>query len=158
MSGVARGLVENVTVRGRPAAWRAGTIAVEDRIDELARRGGAGRIKTVLDQLDVIESNFDPTPVGEVRERLAAVLGSHSSASSAPVSPRLAARLDGVPFDAHRIQMLTNLIATLTATAPVVMHAAPPAERWHWLPFFEAYFSNFILHTSTNQMREIGNK
>ncbi len=53
MSGPARALVENVTLKGRPAKFRAGTAAVDDRIDELARSGGTGRISATLDQLDV---------------------------------------------------------------------------------------------------------
>ena len=44
MSGPARVLVENVTLRGRPAKSKAGTATVDDRIDELARSGGAGRV------------------------------------------------------------------------------------------------------------------
>jgi hypothetical protein len=48
LSGPARALVENVTGRGRPARHEAGTAAVDDRIDELARSGGAGRIRTTL--------------------------------------------------------------------------------------------------------------
>ena len=144
LSGTARGLVENVSVRGRPAAWRAGTASVEDKIDELARTGGAGRIQTVLDQLDVIAGSFDPAPVARVRSRLAAVLGSFSSTTETPKSVRLAARLSGIPFDAHRIAMLADLVTTLENTPPRPRHLSPPVSRWEWLPFFEAYFSNFI--------------
>ncbi|MBA2769722.1 MAG: Fic family protein [Sporichthyaceae bacterium] len=144
LSGTARGLVENASVRGRPAMWRAGTAAVEDKIDELARTGGAGRIQAVLDQLDVITGSFDPAPVALVRSRLAAVLGSFSSSIGVPESARLAARLSGVPFDAHRIAMLTDLVTTLENTPPRPRHLSPPISRWEWLPFFEAYFSNFI--------------
>jgi Fic/DOC family len=144
LSGTARGLVENVSVRGRPARWRAGTAAVEDKIDELARTGGAGRIQAVLDQLDVITGSFDPAPVALVRSRLAAVLGSFFSSAGVPKSARLAARLSGVPFDAHRITMLADLVTTLENTAPRPFHLSPPISRWEWLPFFESYFSNFI--------------
>lgn len=144
LSGTARGLVENVSVRGRPAAWRAGTSPVEDKIDELARTGGAGRIQVALDQLDVIAASFDPAPVALVRSRLAAVLGSFSSSAGTPKSARLAARLSGVPFDAHRLAMLADLVTTLESTPPSPCHSSSPVSRWEWLPFFEAYFSNFI--------------
>lgn len=144
LSGVARSLVENVAGRGRPAAWRAGTGVVEDKIDELARTGGAGRITNVLQQLDVIEHHFDPTRVKLVRTRLQAALGSVAAAKVSPISERFAARVAGTPFDAHRMQMFRDLVERLDATAPQVWTAGPPMQRWQWLPFFESYFSNFI--------------
>lgn len=145
-AGTARSLVENVNRTGRPPADRparqAGTSAVEDRIDELARTGGAGRIRNVLSQLDVIAAQFDPRAVDLARRRLAAVLGTASG--DAPASARLKARLAGQPYDEHRIQLFTALLTTLEHTAPIPVPALGPAQRWQWLPFFEAYFSNFI--------------
>ena len=143
LSGPARVLVENVHLRGRPARYRAGTSLVEDRIDELARSGGAGRIQRVLGQLDVIASAFDPSAVQIVRDRLVAVLGSISSGVT-PTSPRLAARLSGTPVDAHRVEMVQRLVKILQDRSPQPMPAFPPFSRWEWLAFFEAYFSNFI--------------
>jgi Fic family protein len=40
--------------------------------------------------------------------------------------------------------MFRNLADLLEQTAPIPRPTLPPAERWRWLPFFEAYFSNFI--------------
>ncbi len=142
MSGQARALVDNLDRVGRPARFRAGGEAVEHRIDELARAGGPGRIQTTLDQLDVIASHFDPAAVSAVRRLLAAVLGSFSDVR--PVSERLRARLAVQPFDDHRIAMLSNLVDFLGERPPNLRHITPPPERWNWLPFFEAYFSNFI--------------
>lgn len=144
MSGSARRLVENIDVRGRPGAWRAGTPATEDRIDDLARSGGAGRVQETLDQLDVIAGSFDPVPVALVRLRLAALLGSFSTSASIPSSTRLAARLAGRPYDRHRVEMISRLLATLQARPPRPTHMGPPVAHWEWLPFYEAYFSNFI--------------
>jgi hypothetical protein len=145
-AGYARALVENITTSGRPATGRparqAGTSAVEDRIDELARTGGAGRIRTVLTQLDVIAAHFDNRAVELVRSRLAAVLGSVSG--DGPVSSRLRARLAGQPYDEHRIQLVRSLVRTLDRTAPEPVPELGLPSRWQWLPFFEAYFSNFI--------------
>lgn len=146
LSGVARGLVENMTGRGRPPAGRppraAGTTAVEDEIDTLARTGGSGRIRNVLAELDLIKGSLDPGAAETVRARLAEVLGTFSP--TAPVSPRLQARLDGEPFDAHRISMFENLAAGLASLPPEPAPALGGAARWEWLAFFEAYFSNFI--------------
>lgn len=143
LSGPVRVLVENVDVQGHPARFRAGTRAVEDRIDELARSGGAGRIRVLLSQLDVIAVSFDPAAVDAVRTRLVALLGSFTEKMTA-VSPRFAARLSGSPFDAHRIEMLEGLFAVIATRPPRPNPTGPPLSRWEWLAFFEAYFSNFI--------------
>lgn len=140
MSGIGRQLVENVDVPGRPPRFRAGTAAAEDRIDEMARSGGAGRIQQILGELDVIAGSFDPRAVEIVRRRLAAVLGSFSGDVR---SDRLRARIAGSPYDALRVQMLQDLVADLDAVAPMP-RPATGSPRWAWLPFYEAYFSNFI--------------
>jgi len=143
LSGPARVLVENIDVRGRPALHRAGTVAVEDRIDALARSGGTGRIQGVLDQLDVIAGSFPPNAVAAVRKRLVAVLGTVTGGFTA-MSGHLAARLDGAPFDGFRLQMVEALVDLLERRPPRPLAALPPVSRWEWLAFFEAYFSNFI--------------
>ena len=144
LSGQARTLVDNLSrpgqpPRGRPAR-QAGTAAVEDAIDEMARVGGAGQVARVLAQLDAIAETLPPGPVATVRRALAAVLGTDSDA--VPASPRLAARLAGQPYDQHRVDMFSALVAVLNTTAPEPRPALGPPERWQWEPFFEAYFSN----------------
>ncbi len=141
LSGRARQLVENVHLQGRPPRSRAGTVAVEDRIDELARRGGAGAVQATLGELDVIAGSFDTRAVELVRARLAAVVG---TSSGRVTSSRLRARLDGVPFDAHRIDLVAGLATLLRDRPPEPRPAMGGTTRWEWLPFFEAYFSNFI--------------
>lgn len=144
LSGVARGLVENVNVAGRPPAARAGTVEVERRIDELARTGVAGRVRTVLAELDVIAPSFDPVAVRTVRAYLVGVLGTVTGPATRATSELLRARLVGEPYDQHRLTMLERLVEVLHDRAPVPRHARHPDARWQWLPFFEAYFSNFI--------------
>lgn len=143
MSGEARKLIENTTHIGRPARFRSGTEAVDRRIDEIARSGGAGRVRRILEELDVIAGHFEQAAVQTVRSRLAAVLGTFSDRQVA-VSGRLAARLASSPYDAHRIEMLEGLLDVLHDRAPAPRAAVPPMRRWEWLAFFEAYFSNFI--------------
>ncbi|MEV4879374.1 Fic family protein [Streptomyces cyaneofuscatus] len=146
LSGVARGLVENVTGRGRPPVGRpsraAGTQAVEDHIDALARTGGSGKIKNVLAEVDLLKGSLDAGAVEIVRSRLAELLGTF--APTAPASARLQARLEGEPFDAHRVGMFERLAEGLTAMPPLPAPALGGSSRWEWLAFFEAYFSNFI--------------
>ncbi len=120
ISGPARRLVENVGIAGRPPRRRpsrqAGTEAVEDEIDQVARQGGAGAIENVLSQLDAISGHLPAGPVEVVRNLLAGVLGSFSG--SKPTSERLAARLSGEPYDEHRLSMFRGLAELLGDTAP----------------------------------------
>ncbi len=143
LSGPARVLVENVVTRGRPGAHQGGLVAVEDRIDSDARAGGAGRIQEILDQLDVIAVHYDPAAVSAVRDRLRLALGS-AIAGVAVSSTRFGARLAGAPYDAHRVEMLEQLAAALERRQPVTRAVGGSPVHWEWLPFFEAYFSNFI--------------
>jgi len=142
MSGPARTLVENVNAIGRPARHRAGLRAVEDRIDSYARSGGAGRVRSILEQLDAIAEHLDQGAVVAVRARLVAALGTVEGIT--PRSPLFAARIAGVPYDVHRTRLIENLVHTLLDRPPTPRPATPPAARWEWLPFFESYFSNFI--------------
>jgi hypothetical protein len=144
LSGPARSLIENVDLRGRRPAFRAGTEAVEDYIDAQARSGGATGIQRTLDQLDVIAGSFDPSAIQAVRTRLLAVLGSPSEGPIGIRSSRLGARLAGQPFDQHRLELIEGLIGVLEARAPRPVAMVGPAEAWSWLLFFESYFSNFI--------------
>ena len=141
LAGQARTLVENIDIRGRPPRSRAGTLAVEDQIDTLARRGGPGRIQRVLAELDVIAGSFDPRQIAAVRERLVAVLG---TVTTSPRSERLKARVAGSPYDSHIIEQLEAVLVAISRLAPQPRAAAGDPERWAWLSFFEAYFSNFI--------------
>jgi len=144
MAGSARSLVENISAAGRPTAGRparrAGTAVVEDRIEQEARTGGIGRIRTLLSELDVIAGSLPARPVEVVRARLAELLGTRTGPT--PASALLAARLDGEPFDAHRLDLLSALVTTLARTAPMPRPAL--GDSWQWEAFFEAYFSNYI--------------
>jgi len=144
LSGPARCLVENIDLPGRRPSFRAGTAAVEDRIDWLSRSGGAGTIQRTLAELDVIVGSFDPSAVQAVRTRLRAVLGSFPDGSLEVRSDRLGARLVGRPFDQHRLEMMEGLVEVLSARAPRPVSMTGDPASWAWLPFFEAYFSNFI--------------
>ena len=108
-------------------------------MDEEARVGGAGRVSRLLAQLDVISGQFRARPVEDVRS---ALLG--TTANTRLASSRLAARLAGEPYDEHRVQMVERLVRYLQTIPPVPRPAVGGRSRWEWLPFFEAYFSNFI--------------
>jgi len=142
-SGSARTLVENIDLKGRPAKYRTGTKTVEKRIDEIARIGGAGRLQSILSELDLVAGSFESSAVAAVRERLVALLGT-STPTLVPSSPHLAARLSGHPFDGRCIGILEGLIDFLDTQPRRPRPAFNPILRWENLPFFEAYFSNYI--------------
>jgi len=144
ISGDARRLIENVHLIGKPAKWRAGKEKVEDAVDSYIRTGGPAKIHKILNEIDVIESHFDSKAVLFVKQTLIAVLGTVSRGAPTPQSARLAARLSSTPIDASRIETLKHLVHLLHTKAPIRRPALSPASQREWLPFFEAYFSNFI--------------
>jgi Fic family protein len=60
-------------------------------------------------------------------------------------SPQLHARAAGVPYDTQRLQVFRRLAAALAELAPSPLPLLPAdAPRRLLLPFYEAYFSNYI--------------
>jgi hypothetical protein len=86
---------------------------------------------------------------------MGAVLGTRQVRAT---SPRLRARQQGFPYDAERVELLETLFSALDAAAPIVRPVLDSdASRYRFLPFFEAYFSNFIEGTEfgVEEAREI---
>ena len=150
LSGSARGLVENMSSGGRPPKNRparaAGESAVGDTVDDLASSGNPDTIKNTLAQLDLIGDHFDPRAVAQVRRLLTAALGTLSAGPIA--SSRLAARVAGEPFDAERLRTFRSVLADLQSASPSIRPVIGAASERQWLPFFEAYFSNYIEGTT----------
>lgn len=146
MSGVARSLLENAETGGRPAKHRpsraAGMEAVGDRIDQLAATGNGSHLATALASFEEIRGVFEPATVEKVRVLLAAASGTYSGS---PIdSERLQARVDGTPYDAARVELFAKAAVELQAIAPITRPVIGPDADRKWLPFFEAYFSNYI--------------
>ena len=146
MSGVARSLLENAETGGRPAKNRpsraAGMQAVGDRIDQLAATRDGSHLLTAFASFDQIRGFFEPATVEKVQVLLAAASGTYTGA---PIdSDRLQARVDGSPYDAARVELFANAAAELQTIAPITRPVTGPDTDRKWLPFFEAYFSNYI--------------
>lgn len=158
MSGSARGLIENVSIGGRPALGRppraAGESAVGDAIDALARSGRTGKVAETLVQLEAVSDLLPAGAVRRVRELLVAALGTVGEGPIA--SRRLAARVAGEPYDGARLELFADLRDEIERLAPSLRPAAQ-GSAVTWLPFFEAYFSNYIEGTrfSVKEAREI---
>lgn len=146
ISSPARALLENADELGRPAANRparaAGMAAVGDQIDELASSVDRGRLTSVFAVFDQIRGHFSLPAVNRVRTLLAAASGTYSGEEVA--SSRLAARMGGTPYDAVRLALFEGAAEELDSRAPIIRPDTGPPESRQWLPFFEAYFSNYI--------------
>lgn len=142
LSSPARAFLENM----RPSRAREGVARtlsrreIEERLDEMLRHSGEATLLRLRDEAGAIAK-----PLGLTDEFLrldtlvGALLGTRNTVLESQVA---AARAAGLPYDPHRLDLFQRLHAELAGTAPVTRLAKPtdgPA-----LPFFEAYFSNFI--------------
>ncbi len=138
----ARAFLENM----RPSRSResiARTLSkreIEERLDEILRRNGESGLQRLRDNARGVSLSLG---MQDEFQRLDALIGTLLGTRDAPVeSPVAAARATGLPYDPHRLDLFQRFFAELAAAAPVTRLARPtdgPA-----LPFFEAYFSNFI--------------
>ena len=143
LASPARAFLENM----RPSRARNGVARtlpkreIEERLDEMLR-GGAGdaALKRLRDEARTIAKTLRLTnEFRRLNTLIGALLGTRKTAMKSPVA---IARAAGLPYDPHRLDIFQRLHAELEGTAPVTRLERPtdgPA-----LPFFEAYFSNFI--------------
>lgn len=137
-----RALVENMRPSrsrgGRPS--RTASIAeIEDVVTAIAQaEGREGLERLRVDVLAAGEALFERNAATAVVAVVDALLG--SSPAYRPTSPRLTAHLRGAPFDPFALARFDLLIDELVRLPPAKSTTRPLGE----LPFFDAYFSNFI--------------
>jgi hypothetical protein len=142
ISSPARAFLENM----RPSRARSGVARtlsrreIEDRLDELLRHSGETALQRLRDEAREVSGQLLLNDEFRRLDNLiGTLLGTRQSRLESPVA---AARAAGQPYDPERLDLFQRLFAELTQTAPVTRLTKPadgPA-----LPFFEAYFSNFI--------------
>jgi hypothetical protein len=144
LSSVARQLLDNLNrTKGADRRTLSDT-EVEEWIATLLTERGEGGMALLCSQAREL------APIlGRAREfaRLEAIVAAATRNGDPAVlhSEQLRARAAGQPFDARRIEGFEALAADLADRAPGVVPALPiDAERRRLLPFYEAYFSNFI--------------
>jgi hypothetical protein len=138
----ARAFLENM----RPSRARSGVPRtlpareIEERLDEMLRRTGESALRRLRDDAKEIS---EPLGLQDEYRRLDNLIGTLLGTRNTPLeSPSAIARAAGQPYDPQRLDLFQRLFTELSGTAPVTRLARPtdgPA-----LPFFEAYFSNFI--------------
>ena len=138
----ARAFLENMrSSRAREGVARTlSKREIEERLDELLRHGGEPAIQRLRDDARNVAAQLR---LPEEFQRLDALIGTLLGTREAALESAVAiARAAGMPYDPLRLDLFQRLFTELAGTAPVTRLARPtdgPA-----LPFFEAYFSNFI--------------
>jgi hypothetical protein len=138
----ARAFLENMrSSRAREGVARTlSKREIEERLDELLRHGGEPAIQRLRDDARDVAAQLR---LPEEFQRLDALIGTLLGTREAALESAVAiARAAGMPYDPLRLDLFQRLFTELAGTAPVTRLARPtdgPA-----LPFFEAYFSNFI--------------
>ena len=142
-----RALAENT----KPSRSRAGRIRrtldwaeLGDWIDRLCQVDGAQRLVAYREEAErVAETVGAPADgLGKLSQMIGAAQGTQQVRTE---SKALTARQASLPYDQDRIRRFARLIAGLRDSAPQNRPVREPRDlRYAYLPFFEAYFSNFI--------------
>ncbi len=142
MSSQGRALLENMRPtrtrnHARPTLSRA---ELEDWMDKLLRRGGgAEKLNALRDEIKLIAK---PLRMEEEAKELSHLISTLLGTSDVPlVTDGAKARSLGVGYDPDRLETFEVLRAALENT-PFVRRIVRPNQDY--LPFFEAYFSNYI--------------
>jgi hypothetical protein len=146
ISSQARALLDNLAPSRASSRIRRTLepVEVEEWIDRLVRSQGADGVNALRDRARALAPTIGRT---KEMERLDALFGAalttrdDVTVTSAP----LRARRDGVPYDPDRLDLFAALGDRLVDMTPHTLPALPHDEpRRTLLPFYEAYFSNFI--------------
>ncbi|MGE3795391.1 MAG: Fic family protein [Dehalococcoidia bacterium] len=141
-ASLARALVDNT----RPSRSRGGRVArtvdrasLEEVLVGVLRRDGEARLTQLRDEAQRAGGTLGhPDGAALVTQIIDALLGEAPAYVAA--SRTLRAQLEGAPYDQDAVARFDLLRDELIRLAPELRGAGPLGE----LPFFEAYFSNFI--------------
>jgi len=141
LSSPARAMLDNLS---RNDARRLSPAEIEEWVLDIATRQGAERLNQLRDEARSLADTLDRGPAFERLSRvIRAALSSGPAADD--MSSALQASASGQPYDRDRIAGFEACVRQLLGRAPMTL-ADPPElrERRHLLPFYEAYFSNYI--------------
>lgn len=142
LASPARTVVENtLPSRARSGARRRlSPTELEEYLDRRLRVHGLSDLEGLADAIPVVSRELGLTERGDEALQLTReVLGTHKVPAATPV---LRARQLGQPYDPDRVRLMSLLVHALQEKPPEprpVLEGAQPE-----LPFFEAYFSNYI--------------
>lgn len=147
MSSEARGLLDNLAPTRVTATGASRTLTraeVEEWLDSLCAARGEPALNRLRDQARELAPVLGREKELAILEALiSAALNTRDGVSL--VSPAMKARAAGRPVDQQRLDAFARLANSLADLAPDVVPALPQdEERRQLLPFYEAYFSNYI--------------
>ncbi|MFD1827910.1 MULTISPECIES: Fic family protein [Mumia] len=147
LAGPARGILDNL-VPTRPAKDRvARTLTraeVELWIDEILAGRGEEAINKLRDDARALAPFLGRQHELDLLDKLVGA-AMNTRPTDILQTPQLVARAKGQPYDRRRADVFTRLADYLDTLAPDSVPALPDdATRRTLLPFYEAYFSNYI--------------
>ena len=141
-ASIQRALVENTLpsrARGGRQRRTAAVAEIEDVLTAIAQREGIERIRRLRVEVIAVGHQLENEQGAErIVHVIDALLG--DDPRYRPASRALAAHLKGAPYDADAVRRFDLLVNELIRLPPDQGAVAPLGE----LPFFEAYFSNYI--------------
>jgi Fic/DOC family protein len=141
-----RALLDNTRRTRRRGDRQPATLSgdeLSDWIDHLCAVDGEDRVSEYRDRAEELAGVLEVPPgrVDALNKMIGAVLGTREAKSG---SAALGARSRGIPFDQERVarcELLAEYLRKVLDTHPAL---SVDASRREALPFWEAYFSNFI--------------
>ncbi|HWB50472.1 MAG TPA: Fic family protein [Stellaceae bacterium] len=142
LASPARALLENfASSRSRHAVARTlSKVELEQHLDKLLRQSGEDELNRLRDKARRLAPALSrEKEFAELNRMIGALLNTQADNLRTPAAR---ARRRGLPFDPARAELFEALRTELHRTPPQTRLAAPADGTT--LPFFEAYFSNFI--------------
>lgn len=147
-ASLARALVDN-TAPSRSRGGRPRRTLDREGLEEvlvgIARREGDERLERLRQEVEQVGAALDRSDGAGAVTRIIDALRGEAPGYAAASRP-LRAHLEGSPYDQDAVTRFDLLRDELVRLAPAIRGARPIGE----LPFFEAYFSNFIEGTEFN--------
>ena len=149
MASLARALVDNLAISRKRGRWPSRTLSrreYEDWVARLAQQYTPDQLNHIRDRAKEIAAEFGhPERIAVIDNVIGAGLGTRQVRAAGRL---LAARQRGKDWDSGRLELFTAVageIADVIQTVDV-LESLPAAanEPDASLPFYEAYFSNFI--------------
>ncbi|HEY1719742.1 MAG TPA: Fic family protein [Magnetospirillaceae bacterium] len=146
LSSTARAYLENMAV-SRPREGQVGrtltTAEIEERLETLARRGGADALNRLRDEARAIAPELKlEDAFARLDKLIGAILGTREAALA---TPQARARQAGAPYDIDRQSLFEALHSELRKWPPTIRRAAKRTpDESAVFAFYESYFSNFI--------------
>lgn len=141
-----RSLLENVVLtrsRGDRVARTLTRPELEDWVDGLITQRGTEGVNNLRDRARALAPQLGlEKEYQQIDGLIGTALGTRTARTQ---SPRLRARARGNAYDPERLKLFEQLKQALEERSPILRPVVDPdSGRYRYLPFFEAYFSNYI--------------